>query len=64
MIRSSAAVVEDKRAGLQKQLCMPVESASCFLLVRHTVVIYMNVQRQVVAMSLPFLFGDAVSVDN
>lgn len=63
MIRS-VAIMEDKGAGLQEQLCMPVESASCFLLVRHTLVIYMNVQRQAAVMSLPFLFGDAMSVDN
>lgn len=64
IIRSSAAIVGDQGAGLQEQPRMPVESASCFLLVRHTLVIYMNVQRQVVVMSLPFSFGDAVSVDD
>jgi hypothetical protein len=56
IIRSSVAVVGDKGAGLQEQLCMPVESASCFLLVRHTLVIYVNIQRQVTPVSLSFLF--------
>lgn len=56
IIRSSVAVVGDKGAGLQEQLCMPVESASCFLLVRHTLVIYVNTQRQVTPVSLSFLF--------